>query len=182
MPTIINGSSDAITFPDSSIQNTSAIVSGKVPRTLLPTGSVLQVVQQLVNPNFSTSSSTFVHSTPHELSITTSVANSKILVSCNTPMQVSTAGEGIGQATFRSSIDSYSANRGVISVVNSPESNGGWIMPTTLIHLDSPAQSANTTITYRVYIRKVQGSNAIYYADTWGQTASYSFILQEISA
>jgi hypothetical protein len=45
MSTIINGTSNAITFPDGSIQNTSAIVSGKVPYANLPAGSVLQVVQ-----------------------------------------------------------------------------------------------------------------------------------------
>jgi len=47
MTTVINGSTDAITFPDATIQNTSAIVSGKVPYTNLPTGSVLQVVQAI---------------------------------------------------------------------------------------------------------------------------------------
>jgi hypothetical protein len=170
MPLVLNSSS---------ISGLAAVGGLSSPQT----GSVLQVVQQSIDPNFSTSSSSFVHATAHELSITTSVANSKILLFCNTPMQVSTAGEGKGQATFRASIDSYSANRGIITVVNAPESGGGWIMPTILIYLDSPAQSANTTITYRVYVRKVSGSNAIYYADTWGvsPSASYSFILQEIA-
>lgn len=39
MSTIINGTSSAITFPDSSVQNTSALVSGYVPYANLPAGA-----------------------------------------------------------------------------------------------------------------------------------------------
>lgn len=43
MSTIINGTSNAITFPDSTVQNTSAVVGGKVPTSLMPSGTVVQV-------------------------------------------------------------------------------------------------------------------------------------------
>jgi len=59
MSTIINGTSNAVTFPDSSVQNTSAIVSGYVPYANMPAGSVLQVVNATYATQASSSSSTF---------------------------------------------------------------------------------------------------------------------------
>lgn len=79
MSTIINGTSSAITFPDSSVQNTSAIVSGYVPYANLPAGSVLQVVQASTTTNVTTASTSYVDSNLTG-TITPKFATSKILV------------------------------------------------------------------------------------------------------
>ena len=58
MTTIINGSSPSITFSDATTQTTSAVVSGKVPYSIMPTGSVLQVVNVTYATETSTTTST----------------------------------------------------------------------------------------------------------------------------
>jgi hypothetical protein len=76
MPTIINGTSDAITFPDSTIQNTSAIASGKIPKSLMPSGSVIQTVSGVDNTAYSTTTSV----TTSTFSITLSNSSNKVAV------------------------------------------------------------------------------------------------------
>lgn len=158
------------------------ILSGDtgVPASGMPTGSVIQVVQASITGDFSTSSSSYVHATNHSLSITTTAANSKILLMCNTPIQIDTGDRA--QTTFRSSLDSYTANIGQTVMVNEAVADGGWMQTTTLQYLDSPNQAAGTAITYRVYIRRVSGNSTVYYPDAWGYTDDYSFIAQEIKA
>ena len=53
MTAIINGSSPSITFSDATTQSTSAVVAGKVPSALMPTGPVLKV-QNYVDTGSST--------------------------------------------------------------------------------------------------------------------------------
>ena len=79
MSTIINGTSSAITFPDSSVQNTSAIVSGYVPYANLPAGSVLQVVNGTTSTQVTTTGTTYID-TGLSASITPKFSTSKILV------------------------------------------------------------------------------------------------------
>jgi hypothetical protein len=78
MPITLNGTSNAITFPDNSIQNTSAIVSGYVPYANLPAGSVLQTVSGFTNTQASTSGP--YTDTTLTATITPRFATSKILV------------------------------------------------------------------------------------------------------
>jgi hypothetical protein len=144
------------------------------------TGSVLQVVESVITSSFNTSSTSYVHATNTSLTITTKFDNSKILLMCNIPLQVNIGDRG--QTTFRSSIDSYSANIGETLVVNEAESNGGWIQTSTIQKLHSPNQAANTAITYRVYIKRQAGGDAIYYPDPWGASLEFSFIAVEIAA
>ena len=108
MSTIINGTSSAITFPDSSVQNTSAIVSGYVPYANLPAGSVLQVV----NANYGTpvvNATSTMADTGLTATITPKFSTSKILVivdqsGCakagNNYMQLSLYRNGSFAATF----------------------------------------------------------------------------------
>ena len=79
MTAIINGDSPSITFSDATTQATSAVVSGKVPYSILPTGSVLQVVQGVLTSVFTTTSTSYVD-TGLTVSITPKFSNSKILV------------------------------------------------------------------------------------------------------
>ena len=69
-----------LTYPDVTTQNTSAIISGKLPTTRLPAGSVLQVVQAVKTDTATTTSLTFGDITGLSVAITPTSATSKILV------------------------------------------------------------------------------------------------------
>ena len=79
MTTVINGSSPSITFSDSTTQTTSAVVGGKVPYSIMPTGSVLQVVNATYLTSTSTSSTTYTD-TGLTATITPLFSTSKIAV------------------------------------------------------------------------------------------------------
>jgi hypothetical protein len=79
MTIVIGGTNPAVTFPDGTIQNTSAIVGSSVPYSVLPTGSVLQVV----NANYAvqvSNSTTTPQDTGLTATITPKFATSRILV------------------------------------------------------------------------------------------------------
>jgi len=168
-----------LTLPDNT--GTMMLTNTAVAKSQLPAGSVLQVVQATTGTSFSTTSTTYVHATNHSLSITTIAANSKILLICNTPLQVPKGTRAA--AAFRSSVDSYVGNLGVITSVSETESVAdGWKQFSTLQYLHSPSQPASTSITYRVYVRRATGSVSIYYPDAWGLDPEFSFIAMEIAA
>jgi hypothetical protein len=170
-------------LPAANLGTPSALVltnATALPRAALPTGSLLQVVNSNITSSFSTSSSSYTFATNHTVSITTTVANSKIVLFCNTPLQTST-GLVLAQSTFRSSVDSYTANIGETVFANYSEAYSGWKQATTLQTVHSPAQALGTTITYRVYIRSAQGGNSVYFPDAWGLSFSFSFMAMEIA-
>lgn len=146
-----------------------------------PAGAVLQVVNANITSGTSTSSSSYIFATNHTLSITTTVANSKIILFCNTPLQLQST-NSLGQTTFRSSIDSYTANLGETVFANYNEASSGWKQATILQTIHSPAQALGTTITYRIYIRAASGGGTVYFPDSWGLSYSYSFMAMEIAA
>ena len=163
MSTIINGTSSAITFPDSSVQNTSAIVSGYVPYANLPTGSVLQVVQSVYNSQISTSSTT-MFATGFTVSITPKFSTSKILVIitggkpyCNTnncfganTLRRSIGGGGYSQITASTYDWSFGSVAGASSV------------PHSYTYLDSPA-TTSATIYQPYYAVDVNTGAGTYY-------------------
>jgi hypothetical protein len=142
MSTIINGTSNAITFPDNSIQNTSAIVSGYVPYANLPAGSVLQVVQATYSTAANTTSSTF-SDTGITVSITPKFATSKILAI----VDVNGCGKSGGNGNLRLQL-----LRGA-SVISNFEGIAGNTSTTAtnffgncgISYLDSPATISSTT-------------------------------------
>ena len=157
MTAIINGSSPSITFSDSTTQATSAVVSGKVPTSLLPAGSVLQVVQgTVVTATTSTSSSTFV-TTGITASITPSSASSKILVFANTALDNSASGRSGFFTIYRNSTN----------VVDGGSSSGSGFcgafadasrlqIAVGVTFLDAPSTTSATT--YTIYVRSTGGS------------------------
>jgi hypothetical protein len=171
MPTIINGTTDAVTFPDSTIQNTSAIVSGKVPFSVLPAGSVLQVVNaQFDNPSQFTTTSTSAVSTTLTLSITPKFATSKILVMANTQFINQATGVNGGIAIYRNGSTSLGFNSYVYG-----SASVNWV-PATNISYDSPATTSATT--YTVYVRSGGGTISIF----WGSGSSSTITAMEIAA
>jgi hypothetical protein len=150
MSTIINGTSSAITFPDSSVQNTSAIVSGYVPYANLPAGSVLQVVSANYSTAVTTTSTTPV-TTNLAISITPKFATSKIFATVNLG--------GTGVAGNSVGIFYIYRNASAISTFHDNfyhNTTMEFFAPVSMSVLDSPATTSSTT--YTVYFASGSGT------------------------
>ena len=162
MSTIINGTSSAITFPDSSVQNTSAIVSGYVPYANLPAGSVLQVVNGIYNGTSSSSSSTY-SDTGVTVTITPKFATSKILVETFVSIwKNATNAQGSWQVVKNgSSLILFEAGA---PYTGTTAGNDVGAAGTT--YLDSPATTS--ALTYKVQQKLLSGSGLIGINDNSG--------------
>jgi hypothetical protein len=177
MTAIINGDSPSITFSDATTQATSAVVSGKVPKTLMPTGSVLQVVTTTSALNASTSSTTFV-TTGLSAAITPTSSTSKILI------MVSAC---VGQANYQGDCR-YTVFRGTVAGTNlAVGTNSCMALTYTAInypaycnvginYVDSPATTSSTT--YTIGFLTSSGADTAYF----GNNGSSTITLMEISA
>ena len=173
MPITLNGTSNAITFPDNSIQNTSAIVSGYVPYAILPAGSVLQVVQGIYSTPFSTTSTSYV-STGFTTAITPKFATSRILV------QVSVVcGNSVNQwhycTIYRNNTTNLSAGSGNPSGYLTQNSSD-YLTTLNFQLIDTPATTSSTS--YTLYTRCTGSSNVRCFVDA---QPAY-FTIMEIAA
>lgn len=141
MALTLNGSTNAITFPDATIQNTSAVVGGKVPLSLMPTGTVIQVVSAILASTFTTSSGSYV--TAHTASITLSSTASKLISMAWFPIS--------------NSYGSFNTNNYAILVNGGATNNqgngsfqlttGSGTFVTSIVRYDSPATISPITVT-----------------------------------
>jgi hypothetical protein len=168
MSTIINGTSSAITFPDSSVQNTSAIVSGYVPYANLPAGSVLQVVNVDYGTETSSASSTF-SDTGLTATITPKFATSKILVLVTQ--------EGCAKASNNTALQLKLLRNG--SVILNIDDVAGENSTTTQSYfgacatnyLDSPATTS--AMTYKTQFAS-RANNGTVYVQAFGSNSGYT--------
>ena len=143
-------------------------VPSSVARSALPTGSVIQTVYAAYSTSTSTNSTTPVAIGP-QISITTTVANSKILVSLSAPTQINSGSAVTFSVSWRNSTDSYASNIAVYPAVI----DGGWYeLPSHFQTYSSPAVAAGTTITYKIYVARASGSGYLYLVDSWSTGAS----------
>jgi hypothetical protein len=170
MSTIINGTSSAITFPDSSVQNTSAIVSGYVPYANLPAGSVLQVVQTSAENLFQNTSSTTFVATSLAATITPKFSTSKILVITSFTIDTNASGTTGITTLYRNSTNLNSV-KGMTQLYTTARIQAFCGFD----YMDSPATTSATT--YTVYIR-TGGSGSI---DFCADNNRASIILMEIA-
>jgi hypothetical protein len=184
MTTVINGSSPSITFSDSSVQNTSAIVSGYVPYANLPAGSVLQVVQTAYATQTSTTSSSFVD-TGLTASITPKFSTSKILVTVSSYWQsYVTSGNARDSGGYyqivRASTNIWTPNNvsnyidGGVSATLSFNLVDMW----SYSYLDSPATTSSTA--YKLQQKAVGGCTVV--INPGGVNAPSTITLMEIAA
>ena len=145
MTTIINGTTDAITFPDATIQNTSAIVGGKVPYINLPAGSVLQVIQSTSTSQFTTTSATPVDA-GFSATITPKFSSSKILVLMTGNGAILSSGVNWYLYIYRNTTPTGYVNAVEYNGISSGTLGVGF----SLNYLDSPATTSATT--YRLYV------------------------------
>ena len=160
MSTIIGGSSPSVTFPDSTVQDTSAIVGGKVPYANLPAGSVLQVVQATTTSTVTLSGTAYM-STGLSASITPKFSTSKILVTV-------TGGNWDTNAASYQAIGSIYRNNTTnlgggsnSSLTDTYTQSARSIFPVILQILDSPATTSSTT--YTLYFYSGGGTNVVKY-------------------
>ncbi|CAB5079609.1 hypothetical protein UFOVP146_34 [uncultured Caudovirales phage] len=176
MTTIIGGSSPSVTFPDSTVQDTSAIVGGKVPYANLPAGSVLQVVSVTYTTQATSASNTFAD-TGLTASITPKFSTSKILVfvdcaGCNkngnnTYLQLRLVRNSTIISQFED-ISGYTAST-TFNAIGSVSTN----------YLDSPVTTSATT--YKVQIANGNNVGIVAINNFIGVSSSSTITLMEIA-
>ena len=177
MSTIIGGSSPSVTFPDSTVQDTSAIVGGKVPYANLPAGSVLQVVQGTTGTSVNNSTSTFAD-TGLTATITPKFSTSKVLVMVFHPETARAGGDtgsDIGFNICRNGSSIFRFNQGLAYT----GTNLAIQVATSSAYLDSPATTSATT--YKTQFRNSDGS-AVIQVQTNSSSSVSTIILMEIAA
>jgi len=147
MSTIINGTSNAITFPDGTIQNTAAV-----------SGVVLQVVSTTKTDTFSTATTgSWVDVTSLSVSITPKFSTSKIFVIVDLALALSTTTDIVQQRLVRGStaicVGNANGNRNQVSgaagVISSNSTNANHTRAFNF--LDSPATTSSTTYKIQVF-------------------------------
>jgi hypothetical protein len=177
MTTVINGSSPSITFSDGTTQTTSAVVSGKVPYSIMPAGSVLQVVNALTSTYTGINSQSFQAVTNLTASITPLFNTSTILV-------LVSIGEIRSAGNIGARVNLYRNGSSVVCMADELGYDGaGTANPTfglTLAYsyVDSPATTSSTT--YAVYARKITANSGEVQIMPNG-TARSNIILMEIA-
>ncbi|MBR48413.1 MAG: hypothetical protein CMC59_07635 [Flavobacteriaceae bacterium] len=134
---------------------------------VMPSGSVIQTVNSTYNSSSALNSQSYVAAATLG-TITTTVANSKILTFTNIPIQTRDI-DNIYFIALRSSLDSYASNLQMNLHVNYA-TNDHLLPYTGMNYLHSPNQSASTAITYKLYIKNSNNSAGWYMLDTWGQS------------
>ena len=155
----------------SSVAGSTITGSQSIPKSTLPTGSVLQIVNAIATTQYSTTSSTLTGTV--SLSITPLFASSKILVNWMIAGGVN-GGANVGAhwALYKngSSIADYP-----YVLYNSSAAAGQLLNPVQIIYYDSPATTS--AVTYQLYIG-AGGTTTV----TVNNYYSSILILQEISA
>jgi len=163
MTAIINGDSPSITFSDSTTQATSAVVSGKVPKSLLPSGSVLQVVQGTYATANTTTSTSFID-TNLSIAITPTSSTSKVLImAIHGDAGASSTANGMKLILVRNSSpigSNFSTNVPYLGTVGA---GFAIISSQTIVYLDSPATTSS--VTYKTQFASQTGGGVTLFRD-----------------
>tara|TARA_Y100001963_G_scaffold156668_1_gene250855 strand:- start:929 stop:1429 length:501 start_codon:yes stop_codon:yes gene_type:complete len=159
---------------------TNASIGEAISVSNMPTGSVIQTVMNTYSGTGSANASSYTE-TATLGTITTSVANSKILIISSLGIQTQDA-NNIYSVVLRSSLDSYSANLVNHTTVNY-DTNDHLFPFTGMTYLHSASQSASTAITYKYYVKGTNTTTTGWYCtDGWGQSGfGYNIQFLEIA-
>ena len=165
-------------------------LTGTIAASVLPAGSVLQVVQGYTSASFTTTSGTLVDITGLTATITPISSNSKILVmttlnhseSASTPYPLLVLLRGATQIALGDAIGS--AQRSSMGGWGGSTAGAGTLYQGTLNYLDSPATTSPTTYKWQVL---TFSSRTFYFnrsestADAQTRSAPSSIILMEVA-
>jgi len=129
--------------------NDEPLIGGNV---VFPAGHIVQVKQQLIEDRTTTAQTGDWQPTGHEIQITTTVNNSKIFFMGNF---WGYGGEGLYTLYRNNTTNLSNYNRGFINI------GGNVVQTISLMFLDQPNVSSQTTLTYTVYI-KARGATTVY--------------------
>lgn len=162
----------------SSVAGSTITGSQSIPKSTLPTGSVLQVVSASITGENATSSTTFV-TAYLAASITPTSATSKVLILVN-GASFGVNGSAEGYFTIdRSGTNLGNGNGGFGRVWNQAAGSVPiyTFVPGILMYLDSPATTSSRT--YTVQFRQTNGAQQVYIS---GGNGTSSIVLMEIAA
>jgi hypothetical protein len=143
-----------------------------------PAGHVIQTIYGESSSVTSTTSTSHT-STGLVKPITTKMANSKILIAYDFSVQMRMAGNTAEVSIFNS-LDSYASK--LVSKCAAAYADHWVMLPNGLQVLHAPNQSAGTTITYDLRMRKTAGTDSIYISDNWaGSAAKQTVVIMEIA-
>jgi hypothetical protein len=162
-----------LTYPDVTTQNTSAIISGKLPTARLPAGAVLQVVHGLVGgPTVTTSGGTLID-TGLTATITPTSSTSKILILfCHWECYVAASQAAPQIALFRNSTKLGDFDDATIGYVSTGGSN---YFNVNGQFYDSPATTS--AIVYKTQFKAYNGTVSVQ-----GDSTNSYITLMEIAA
>jgi hypothetical protein len=160
---------------------TGIIASGAITKSILPTGSVLQVVSTTKTDGFSMTGGTFIDITGLAVTITPSSTSSKVMVIV-TSYQSNSGTSGL---------TTYNLVRGSTNICQ-PSTNpsfagsaicyingGDQIFPFSISHLDSPSTTSATT--YKVQMKSNTGTVYINRRDTTDSAVTSTITVMEIA-
>lgn len=174
MTFIIDGTAGE-TFPDSSVQATSALVAGRVPRSAMPVGSVVQTAYSTYSVMVSTTGTTPV-TTGLSGSITPTSTSNKVLVTFNIPSTRKPAGTNNCDMAFQI----WRNGSSIVQPTTNFMFTGTSLNQTASFsysYLDSPASTS--TLTYTIYFFDTQGSGGSIQVQL--DNTPSTIILQEIA-
>jgi hypothetical protein len=147
--------------------------SQAIPKSTLPTGSVLQVVEGLTQSETFTNSTSYV-ATNLTASITPTSATSKVLIILSSTIYASNIVSACAATIYRDGSDIASAYS--VGALFFGEGAVSWVKCATTI-LDSPASTSSLT-----YVLRIKTINATYSAGANRNNSRNSIILMEIAA
>jgi len=176
MPVTINGDGSitglSVGGLGSGVVNTATLADGAATGVKQGTGSVIQVLQTNVTAasNLTVSATNTLYDTPSIVNITSTIANSKFVITGQVSME-SNGGDHewgyvmirrIGGSDTQINIGDASGSNPRISRVNAMgyynSDNSSTASCTAFApFVDSPSQSAGTTITYKIMVRSLGG-------------------------
>jgi hypothetical protein len=156
MTTIINGTSSAITFPDSTVQNTAYNSSTVIAYSQLPSGTILQVVSTAkTNAFFLAGGETWTDVTGFSATITPKSSSSRIFICVTASSSFSEQDSfGFSRILRNSTAIGFGDARGSSTTagMNLSQQNAGttqvWSLPSVQNFVDSPATTS--AVTYKI--------------------------------
>ena len=164
------------------VTSAGAAVTGTltVNGTAIAPSKILQVINAASTASASTTSATYVDTGICTASITTTAANSKLLVIQTFAPEILISASTRMLVGMRSSLDSYASNLAQTAINYSAAY--GVQTNSTLQYLHNPLQASGTTITYKLYWLRAAGSNTQYLGDGWDINPTNTITILEVAA